>query len=50
MQSRRKFLGQLGAFAVAPSLPLDRTEPELILYNADIITIDDRRPRAAGGR
>jgi predicted amidohydrolase YtcJ len=46
VQSRRQFLGQLGAFALAPSLPLDRTEPELILYNANIITIDDRRPRA----
>jgi len=44
--SRRQFLGQLGAFAVAPSLPLDRMEPELIFYNANIITIDDRRPRA----
>ena len=46
MQSRRQFLGRLGAFALAPSLPLDRIEPELILYNANIITIDDRRPRA----
>jgi predicted amidohydrolase YtcJ len=46
VQSRRQFLGQLGAFALAPSLPLDRMEPELILYNANIITIDDRRPRA----
>lgn len=36
-------------------LPMDDTTPELILYNANIITIDDRRPRAqalaiAGGR
>ena len=46
VQSRRQFLGQLGAFALAPSLPLDRMEPELILYNANIITIDNRRPRA----
>jgi predicted amidohydrolase YtcJ len=46
VQSRRQFLGQLGAFALAPSLSLDRTEPELILYNANIITIDNRRPRA----
>jgi predicted amidohydrolase YtcJ len=46
VQSRRQFLSQLGAFALAPSLSLDRTEPELILYNANIITIDDRRPRA----
>jgi predicted amidohydrolase YtcJ len=46
VQSRRQFLGQLGAFALAPSLSLDRTEPELILYNANIITIDNHRPRA----
>lgn len=25
---------------------MDRTEPELILYNANILTIDDHRPRA----
>ncbi len=47
MPSRRQFLGQLGAFAVAPSLRLDRVEPELLLYNANIITIDRSRPRAA---
>jgi predicted amidohydrolase YtcJ len=46
VQSRRQFLSGLGAFALAPSLSLDRTEPELILYNANIITIDNRRPRA----
>nr|MDQ3315205.1 amidohydrolase family protein [Verrucomicrobiota bacterium] len=46
MQSRREFLGQLGAFAVAPALFLERTAPELILYNASVITIDDRHPRA----
>jgi predicted amidohydrolase YtcJ len=46
MQSRRQFLRRFGAFAVASSLPLDRIEPELILYNANIITIDNRRPRA----
>ncbi|MBA3763447.1 MAG: amidohydrolase [Chthoniobacterales bacterium] len=46
MQSRREFLGQLGAFAVAPALFLERTAPELILYNANVITIDDRHPRA----
>ena len=46
MQSRREFLGGLGAFALAPPLFLERTAPELILFNAHIITIDDRRPRA----
>jgi predicted amidohydrolase YtcJ len=46
LQSRREFLGGLGAFALANVLPLDRTEPELILYNGNILTIDQRRPRA----
>ena len=46
MQSRREFLRSAGAFAVSASLPLDRIEPELILYNAKIITINDRQPRA----
>src|SRR2546426_1392948 len=41
--SRRRFLGSLGAFVVAP---LERTEPALILYNANIITVDARNPRA----
>ena len=46
MQSRREFLGRIGTFALAPTLFLERTEPDLILFNANIITIDDRRPRA----
>ena len=55
MQSRRQFLGGLGAAALSPTLFLERTEPELILYNGNIITVDDRHPRAqavaiAGGR
>ena len=53
--TRREFLACAGAFALAPALPVDRTEPELILYNGNIITIDERRARAeavaiAGGR
>ena len=32
--------------ALAPSFSFERTEPELILYNANILTVDDRRPRA----
>ena len=47
MQSRREFLRSAGAFALSASLPLDRIEPELILYNGNIITINDRQPRAA---
>src|SRR5688500_10238708 len=46
MTSRREFLRGLGALALTPKLPLDRTEPDLVLYNANIITIDNRRPRA----
>ncbi|MBA2242083.1 MAG: amidohydrolase [Chthoniobacterales bacterium] len=45
-QSRRTFLARLGAFTVAPSIALDRTDPEMILYNANVLTIDERRPRA----
>ena len=45
-QSRREFLAGLSAFALAPTLALERTAPELILYNANIITIDDRLPQA----
>jgi len=45
-QSRREFLAGLSAFALAPTLALEHTAPELILYNANIITIDDRLPRA----
>src|SRR2546428_3252503 len=41
--SRRDFLQSLGAFAL---LPLRRTEPQTILYNANMLTIDIRNPRA----
>lgn len=41
--SRRNFLGGLGAFAL---LPLARTEPELILHNANLWTVNDTLPRA----
>jgi hypothetical protein len=46
VQTRRDFLRGAGAFALSAALPLDRTEPDLILYNANIITIDDALPRA----
>jgi predicted amidohydrolase YtcJ len=42
-KSRRDFLGAMGAFALAP---LRQTEPELILYNGNILTIDAKNPRA----
>ena len=41
--SRRRFLQGVGAFALLPSL---RTVPELVLYRANIITIDPLQPRA----
>jgi predicted amidohydrolase YtcJ len=46
LTSRREFLRGLGALALTPKFPLDRTEPDLVLYNGNIITIDHRRPRA----
>src|SRR5258708_20373260 len=50
--SRREFLGVLSASAV---LGQQRTEPDLVLYNANILTVDAAQPRAqavaiAGGR
>ncbi len=41
--SRRHFLCSLGAFAL---FPLRRTEPETVLYNANLLTMDVRNPRA----
>ncbi|HVO64723.1 MAG TPA: amidohydrolase [Terriglobales bacterium] len=41
--SRRNFLLGLGAFAM---LPLTRIEPEIILYNGNVWTVNDQMPRA----
>src|SRR5215469_5321549 len=41
--SRRNFLVTLGAFAL---MPLEQLEPELVLYNANVWTVDPRNPRA----
>src|ERR1700727_2613175 len=41
--SRRRFLHGIGALALLPPL---RTVPDLILYRANIITIDPLQPRA----
>jgi predicted amidohydrolase YtcJ len=51
-RSRRDFVRSLGAAALAP---LARTEPEMVLFNGNILTVDRRNPRAqavaiAGGR
>ena len=53
--SRREFLYGLGALGAAGMFPIERTEPELILYNANIWTVNPRQPRAeavaiSGGR
>ena len=42
-QSRRDFLGSLGALAL---LPIERVGPQIILYNGNILTVDSRAPRA----
>jgi hypothetical protein len=41
-QTRRDFLASLGAMALVPR----HMEPELILHNANILTVDVRNPRA----
>jgi len=50
--SRREFLAGMGALGMRAA---QRTEPDLILYNANILTVDPAQPRAqavaiAGGR
>jgi predicted amidohydrolase YtcJ len=46
VQTRREFLRSAGAFALGASLPLESTQPDLILYNGNIITINTLQPRA----
>ena len=41
--SRREFLGTLAAFSL---FPLEQERPELILYNGNIWTVNDKDPRA----
>ncbi len=41
--SRREFIAGLGALAL---FPIERTEPDLILYNANVWTVNPRQPRA----
>lgn len=44
MSSRREFIGALGGLALRP---FERTtEPQLVLYNGDILTVDAAHPRA----
>jgi predicted amidohydrolase YtcJ len=44
--TRRYFLGAFSAFAVAPLFSSSRLEPDTILFNARIWTVDDQLPRA----
>jgi len=41
--SRREFLGALTAFSL---FPLEQEKPDLILYNGNILTVNDQEPRA----
>ncbi len=41
--TRREFLGSLAAFSL---FPLDSETPDLILFNANIFTVDNSQPRA----
>lgn len=41
--SRREFLGALAAFSL---VPLEQEKPELILYNGNILTVNERESRA----
>ncbi|MFQ5926930.1 MAG: amidohydrolase [Terriglobia bacterium] len=43
LPSRRDFLYGLGGFFL---LPWERVEPQMVLYNANILTLDTRHPRA----
>jgi predicted amidohydrolase YtcJ len=43
-KSRRKFLQDMGTLSLLPSL---RMVPELVLYRANILTVDPLRPRAS---
>jgi hypothetical protein len=41
--TRREFLGTLAAFSL---FPLEQEKPDLILYNGNIWTVNDKQPRA----
>ncbi len=45
-QSRREFIGSLGVFPLLPALWRDRTEPQIVLYNGNVLTMSRRQPRA----
>lgn len=45
-QSRREFLSSVGGLALLPVLLRDRIEPQIVLYNGNILTMNSRQPRA----
>lgn len=45
-QTRRQFLGTLGALTATPLLSFGQTEPDLILHNGQFFTVDTANPRA----
>lgn len=45
-QSRRQFLGTIGILSAYPLVGFGQTEPELILYNGSIFTVDSANPQA----
>ncbi|MBL7846146.1 MAG: amidohydrolase [Cyclobacteriaceae bacterium] len=45
LHSRRQFLGTLGSLASLPLLSFSQEEPELILHNGSIFTVDSANPR-----
>ena len=44
--SRREFLYGLGVLSGSTLFAMDRSEPELILYNGNFWTVNPRQPRA----
>lgn len=46
LTTRRSFLTTASAFAALPLLGRTRVEPDIILYNGNIWTVDDQLPRA----
>ena len=53
--TRRSFLASFGAFAALPLLARTSIQPDIVLYNANVWTVDEQLPRAqaiaiSGGR
>ena len=44
--SRREFLYGLGIMSASSLFAMERSEPEVILYNGNFWTVDPRQPRA----